>query len=79
MKAFHEAEPIAPMCNNAGLPAYILNYRVFPYGDPYSRADAFRAMRWLRYHAAEFDIQPDKLLSWDFLPATFGRNGRNFI
>ncbi len=48
MKADHEGDPIARMLNDAGISAYVLDYRVFPYTEPYPLLDVQRAIRTVR-------------------------------
>lgn len=59
--AVHEGQPIAEMYNKAGFAAFVLRYRVDPYRYPAIFADVHRAVRWVRYHAAEFNINPEKI------------------
>ena len=59
--AAHEAEPIAQWLNRAGLPAFILRYRVAPHHHPAPLQDAARAVRLVRSRAAEFSVKPDKI------------------
>ena len=61
IRAFHEGEPIAQMLNAAGISAVVLNYRLAPYRHPVELADANRAVRFVRYHAAEWEINPEKI------------------
>lgn len=44
-----------------GIAAYVLNYRVDPYRYPVPLLDAQRALRWLRAHAAEQHVDPDRI------------------
>ena len=48
MKASHEGAPIARMLNQAGISAYVLDYRVAPYVMPAPILDANRAIRVVR-------------------------------
>lgn len=61
MRADHEGEPIAKMINSVGIHAFVLNYRVSPYKHPAELEDALRAIRWVRYHAEEYNIHPEKI------------------
>lgn len=61
MRADHEGEPIARLINSIGVHAFVLNYRVAPYKHPVELEDALRAIRWVRYHAEEYNIDPDKI------------------
>ena len=60
-RAPHEGEPIALMLNEIGVHAFVLNYRIAPYKHPAELEDALRAVRWVRYHAEEYGIDPDKI------------------
>ena len=57
----HEGEPVARVINEAGIHAFVLNYRVAPYKHPAELSDALRAIRLVRHRAAEFGIAPDKI------------------
>lgn len=59
--ADHEAEPIALWLNAAGLPAFVLRYRVAPHHHPAPLDDASRAVRLVRARAAEFNVLPDHI------------------
>ena len=61
MRADHEGEPVARWLNGLGLPAFVLRYRVAPYRHPYPLADVQRAVRYVRHHAREWGIDPDKI------------------
>lgn len=61
MRADHEGEPIALMLNEAGISAFVLDYRVAPYKYPAALLDARRAVRYVRKNAAKFNIKPDKI------------------
>ncbi len=56
-----EGAEIARWLNSIGISAFILNYRIAPYGYPVQLADAERAIRYLRYHADEYQIDPDQI------------------
>lgn len=60
-RAPHEGEPISRMINEAGVHSFVLNYRVAPYRHPAELGDALRAVRFVRYHADEFGIDPNKI------------------
>lgn len=60
-KAAHEGEPIALWLNSIGLSAFVLNYRVAPYKHPYPLKDAQRAIRYVRYNASEWNINPNQI------------------
>jgi Esterase/lipase len=57
----HECEPIAKRLNEAGLSAFVLNYRLRPYHHPAILTDALRAIQYVRFHAEQFHIDPEKI------------------
>jgi acetyl esterase/lipase len=61
VKAGHEAEPIALRLNELGFATFVLDYRVSPYRYPYPQADAARAVRHVRFHAAKYGVHPGKI------------------
>lgn len=61
MKADHEGGPIALRMNELGYHAFVLDYRVAPYRHPAPLMDAHRAIRYVRYHAKELGVKPDKI------------------
>lgn len=60
-KAAHECGVIAEMLNEKGVSAFTLDYRVFPYKYPFITGDVLRAVRFVRFHAERFGIDPDKI------------------
>lgn len=56
-----EGAPIAEMINEAGINAFVLNYRVAPYRYPVQLYDINRAVRYVRYHADKFGIDGNKI------------------
>lgn len=60
-RAAHEGEPIAQMYNAAGINAFVLNYRVKPYRHPAMLWDIQRAVRFVRYNAWKWNINPEKI------------------
>lgn len=60
-KAAHEGEPVALWLNSIGISAFVLEYRVYPYQHPYPLLDAQRAVRYVRYHAHEWKIDPNRI------------------
>ncbi len=61
IRAEHEGEPIAKMFNAVGINAFVLNYRLEPYRYPAMLYDEQRAIRYVRYHAKDFNIDPNKI------------------
>lgn len=60
-RASGEGEPIAKWLNTIGISALVLNYRVAPFTPFTSTKDAVRAVKYVRYHAAEFNIDPERI------------------
>lgn len=60
-KAVHEGKVVAQKINETGIHAAVLDYRVVPYSRDVILLDAKRAVRYLRYHAEEMGILPDKI------------------
>jgi acetyl esterase/lipase len=57
--AAHEAEPIARWLNSLGVTGVVLRYRLGPkYHHPVELHDAQRALRTVRFHAAEWKVDP---------------------
>ena len=61
LRADNEGEPIAKWLNQIGINAFVLNYRVAPFTPYTSTKDAVRAVRYLRYHALELNIDPERI------------------
>ncbi len=55
-----EGKDIAATLNKNGISAFVLHYRTNPYEYPISYLDLQRAVRYLRFHADEFHISPEK-------------------
>jgi acetyl esterase/lipase len=63
----HEGKQIAEWLNARGIAGFVLKYRLGPrYHHPAPLDDAQRALRYVRLHAAEFRIQPDRVGIWGF-------------
>lgn len=60
-KTFLEAVPTAEFFVKAGLNVAILDYRCKPYTKADCLLDAKRAIRYLRYHAQAFNLDPDHI------------------
>ena len=61
-----EGEDVAKFLNDAGINAFVLWYRTYPYHAPLMYMDCQRAVRYVRYHADEFGINPDKIATVGF-------------
>ena len=60
-RSVHEGEGYALFLNEAGLDAFVLEYRVSPYRHPAPLMDARRAVRYVRANAERFGINPDRI------------------
>ncbi len=60
-RAAHEGEPVARWLNGLGVTAFVLHYRVAPYRHPVPLLDAQRAIRYVRHHADEWAIDPNRV------------------
>jgi acetyl esterase/lipase len=66
MTSYEGAEP-AKWLNHLGISAFVLEYRLgVQYHYPIQLEDAARAMRWVRSHAAEYGIDPNRIGVWGF-------------
>lgn len=57
----HEGANVAKRLNEEGISAFVLYYRVAPYAHPIQLWDSKRAMRYIRYNAEKYNIDPDKI------------------
>lgn len=65
-RAYHEGEPVAEFFNRRGFHAVVAEYRVAPNRDPAPLADAQRAVKLVRYHADEWKIDPNRIVTLGF-------------
>lgn len=65
-RAQHEGGPVAEWLNRIGLSAFVLQYRVAPYRYPVPLLDVKRAIRYVRFHAPEWNIDPEKIVILGF-------------
>lgn len=57
-----EGVPTAEKLNKSGITVFVLKYRLPPtFKHPVPLSDALRAIQLVRYHAADFDIDPNKI------------------
>lgn len=61
-----EGTEIAEALNQNNVTAFMLEYRTKPYNGEASMADVFRAIRYVRYNAEEFGIDPNKIAVMGF-------------
>lgn len=58
----YEGDDIARWLNSFGLAGFVLHYRIAPrYRHPAPFLDAVRAVRYVRYHAARYGLNPDRI------------------
>ncbi len=59
----HEGEPVAQWLNSIGIKSFVLKYRLGSngYRHPAMLQDAQRAIRYVRAHAAEYGIDPNRI------------------
>jgi acetyl esterase/lipase len=63
----HEGDQIARWLNSLGISAFLLCYRIAPrYHYPAPLVDAQRAVRFVRAHAEDYRISPDRIGIWGF-------------
>lgn len=63
----HEGRQIAEWLNGLGIGAFVLEYRLGPrYRHPAMIQDAWRAIRYVRAHAAELGVARDRVGIWGF-------------
>jgi acetyl esterase/lipase len=63
----HEGDQIARWLNSLGISAFVLQYRLAPrYHYPAPFLDAQRAIRFVRAHAMDYRISPDRIGIWGF-------------
>jgi acetyl esterase/lipase len=63
----HEGQQIAAWLNGRGIPAFVLKYRLgMKYHHPIELGDAQRAIRYVRAHASEYGISPNRIGIWGF-------------
>jgi len=63
----HEGKQVAEWLNHLGISAFVLKYRLGPkYHYPVELWDAQRAIRYVRAHAADFGVEPNRVGIWGF-------------
>jgi len=63
----HEGKQVAQWLNNLGVAAFVLQYRLGTrYHHPAQLLDAQRAVRYVRSHAGELHVAPDRIGIWGF-------------
>jgi acetyl esterase/lipase len=63
----HEGKQIAEWLNGLGISAFVLKYRLGPkYHFPIELWDAQRAIRYVRAHARDYGVEPNRVGIWGF-------------
>jgi acetyl esterase/lipase len=63
----HEGRQEAQWLNGLGIAAFVLKYRLGPrYHHPLEMQDGQRAMRFVRFHARDYGVPPDRIGIWGF-------------
>jgi acetyl esterase/lipase len=63
----YEGYDVAKWLNSLGGAGFVLKYRLGPrYHHPAEMEDGLRAMRFVRFHAADYGIAPDRIGLWGF-------------
>jgi acetyl esterase/lipase len=63
----HEGQQISLWLNSMGVAGFVLKYRLGPkYHHPIELGDAQRAIRFVRAHAAEYRVRPERVGIWGF-------------
>ena len=61
-----EGYEIAEFLNRNGISAFVLEYRLNPYEAPVCYLDMQRAIRYVRHHAGDFGLRPDRIGAMGF-------------
>lgn len=62
-----EGSDVAVWLNHLGISAFVLKYRLGPkYHHPAELSDAQHAIRYVRAHASEYNVRPDRVGIWGF-------------
>lgn len=62
-----EGTRIAEWLNLRGITAFVLTYRLAPrYHYPAPILDGYRSVRWVRSHAGQYNVNPDRIGMWGF-------------
>lgn len=61
MRAGHEGQGYAEYFNALGMDAFVCEYRVAPHRFPLPLLDIRRSIRYVRAHAAEYGVNPEKI------------------
>lgn len=62
----NEGAPVAERLAELGWQSFVVNYRVRPYTMEEGSLDLARAIRYVRSHAGQYGIDPDRIASVGF-------------
>ncbi len=65
-RAEHEGKGIAKWFQQNGITSFVVDYRVAPYKHPAEISDAMRAVKYVRFYADKYKIDPDKIAVMGF-------------
>lgn len=74
-----EGYNIAAFLNQNGISAFVLEYRMNPYRAPVCYLDMQRAIRYVRYHAKEYGISPNKIGAMGFSAGAYVTGASYFL
>ena len=61
LSMINEGSDVAERLNRMGLSAFVLKYRLVEYGHPAPLQDVLRAIRYVRSHARDYGLRPDRI------------------
>ena len=78
-----EGHARARLMNQIGISAFVLDYRINPYKFPAAAMDMQRAVRYVRAHAAEYGVDPNKVgvmgsSAGGYVAASFGTESMGY-
>lgn len=74
-----EGSKIAGQLNEQGISAFVLEYRLNPYEAPACYLDMQRAVRYVRHHASEYGLDPDKIGTVGFSAGGYVAGAENIL
>lgn len=74
-----EGSKIAGQLNERGISAFVLEYRLNPYEAPACYLDMQRAVRYVRSHAGEYGLDPDKIGTLGFSAGGYVAGAANIL
>lgn len=74
-----EGAKIAGLLNERGISAFVLEYRLNPYEAPACYLDMQRAVRYVRSHAGDYGVDPDKIGTIGFSAGGYVAGAANIL